>query len=159
MVCHDHILRTGYSTWYLANSPRRVFLHFLLLLILLTPLPLRSLSSSLLSNFGEGGHGGGEQTGTHSTSPAPPFRAHQKSWRDDPGQLQGRKNCVSQTPAFTYLVSWVLSLFEEPETHPVILVPVTEANAQSTSLSTMKNSAPWVSPGTVLESGLSDLSA
>lgn len=66
---------------------------------------------------------------------------------------------MSQTPAFTYLVSWVLSLFEEPETHPVILVPVPEANEQSTSLSTMKNSAPWVSPGTVLESGFSDLSA
>lgn len=57
---------------------------------------------------------------------------------------------MCQTPAFTYLVSWVLSLFEEPETHPVILVTVSEENAQSISLSTMKNSAPWVSPGTVL---------
>lgn len=57
---------------------------------------------------------------------------------------------MCETPAFTHLVSWVLSLSEEPETHPVILVTFTEANAQSTSLSTMKNSAPWVSPGTVL---------
>ena len=79
-----------------------------------------------------------------------PSSVHQKPWTDDLGEFLDRKDTVCETPAFTHLVSRVLSLFEDPQTHHVILVKFTEANAQSTSLSTMKNKAPWVSSVTVL---------
>lgn len=79
-----------------------------------------------------------------------PLLCASETMTDYLGELLGRKAIECETPAFTHLVSWVLGQLEVPQTHPVILVKLTEANAQSTSLSTMKNKAPWVSPVIVL---------
>lgn len=58
-----------------------------------------------------------------------PSSVHQKPWTDYLEEFLGRKDIACETPAFAHLISQVLSLFEEPWTHPVILVKVTEANA------------------------------